>query len=714
MRFLSKAAVAAMAAVMGVAAPVQAQAPTTPSAPVPYENLQNRAAPSRVAPRPQQRAVRPPAAAPAAEAASTSAEGEAPTAPMAPQIAPGALEAYLDGVIGAAMTRDHLAGVTVSVVQNNQIILKKGYGQADFDPLRPVDPDRTLFRIGSISKTFTWILLMEEIAAGRIRKDAPINLYLPEELQVRDQGFRNPVQVAHLLDHSPGFEDRVLGQLMERRFERERPLAVYLRQERPRRVREPGEFSTYSNYGVGLAGQALVYVSGKPFEAQVEQEITGPLGMTRTTFREPHPPKDGIPAPMPPTLAADLSEGFRWTPATGFQARPFEYLGHLAPAGSASSTSADMARYMIMLLNDGTYGETTIFGPTTARAFRTGLQPDAAGLNDWTHGFVRYGLPGGRTGYGHSGGTLSFSSNMVVVPELNLGVFVSVNTEGGTELAMNLPGQVVGQFFGGALEGPRLGDPALARIADRYEGHYLGTRRAYVGLERFVGFIMSGATVSVSSDGRLLVSGMNGARTFVPEGDPATGRFIAVQGTDRLVFEGGPEKARAFRGTYNDATFQRVGLWSQPWLLAVLALMSAVAAVATLVGLAVRDRRELRQTQSQSRASVVQTIQAVLWLLAMGLFGSWLLGTSDTAQVVYNWPGVRLLLASACALTASLLTLVTLAGLTPLPGATIWRGGRRLDSWTTGRKLAFTVTTLIYTAFALVLMHWGALTPWSS
>ena len=98
----------------------------------------------------------------------------------------------------------------------------------------------------------------------------------------------------------------------------------------------------------------------------------------------------------------------------------------------------------------------------------------------------------------------------------------------------------------------------------------------------------------------------------------------------------------------------------------------------------------------------------------MGLFVSWLMGAGDTAQMVYGWPGARLLLASACALVAALLTLITLAGLTPLPMTTIWRGGRRLDSWNAGRKLAFTATTLIYAAFAAVLLHWGALTPWSS
>jgi len=707
-RLVCKVVPTALAVLLGVhsASLAQEAAPATPSAPVPYESLNpQRTAPVRAAPR---RVAPAPAAAPSA--AATNAEASAQTAPPGAATLPATeLQAFIDGAVRSAMDRDHIAGVTVSVVQNGQVVLKKGYGYASFDPVRPVDPDRTLFRIGSISKTFTWILLMNEVEAGRIRLDAPINLYLPERVQVRDQGFREPVKVINLLDHTPGFEDRVLGQLMERSFERERPLEVYLRQERPRRVREPGQFPTYSNYGVGLAGQALVYVTGQPFETLVEQRITGPLGMSRTTFREPHPPKPGIPAPMAPALAGSLSEPFRWSPATGFETRPFEYLGHLAPAGSASSTAADMAVYMNLLLSNGVSGERQIFGPRAARAFRTSLRQDASGTNGWAHGFAVYPLPGGHTGYGHSGATLSFMSNMVVVPELGLGVFVSANTESGGDLAMRLPGEIVEQFFAPGPTPVRQGDPALTRYADRYQGHFLGTRRAYVGLERFVGYILSGRSVSVSHDGRLTTAGLNGVETWVPEGDPAAGRFVSTTGPERLIFEMGDGKARAFQLGSNDQRFQRVGLWSQPWFLGLLTLLAALAALGTLGGLALRNRRELRQTQTQSQASVAQTIQAVLWLLAFGLFISWVSGSGDVARVVYTWPGVRLILASACALVAALLTIVTIVAL-----PAVWRGGRRLDSWSPQRKAAFTATTLIYAALSVVLFHWGALTPWSS
>ena len=266
-----------------------------------------------------------------------------------------------------------------------------------------------------------------------MRLNQPVNLYLPEKVQIRDQGFDQPVRVANLMDHSPGFEDRALGQLFERDYGRVRPLDVYLRQERPRRVRPPGVLTSYSNYGAALGGLAVSYAAGKPFERLVEDEILVPLGMSHTTFREPHEPKAGLPDPMPTALVGEISDGYRWTPV-GFARRDFEFIGQIAPAGAASSTAGDMARYMLMQLGGGQSGGVTIYGPVAAQAFRTPLRQTPPGINGWAHGFMVFDLPGGHRGYGHGGATLSFFSNMVVVPDLNLGVFISTNTDTGRPL----------------------------------------------------------------------------------------------------------------------------------------------------------------------------------------------------------------------------------------------------------------------------------------
>ncbi|MFC3070821.1 serine hydrolase domain-containing protein [Phenylobacterium soli] len=723
MRSILPATVAALAVLLGAPrAGAQDEAPPLPSHPIPYSQLKPKAA----KPKPKPATASPAASTTPAAIAPSGPAALPPTPPQAPAAAPpqaeagarlapgqplpvGELDGFVDGYVRAAMAQAHIAGVTVSVVQNGQVVMKRGYGFASLSPARRVDPDRTLFRIGSISKTFTWLEVLKQAEAGRLRLDQPVNAYLPEPLRVKDQGFDRPVRILDLMDHAPGFEDRSLGHLFEDRFERVRPLDLYLRQERPKRVRPPGQLSSYSNYGAALAGEAAANVARKPYEQLVEDDILGPAGMAHTTFREPHAAKAGLPAPMPAGLAADVSQGFRWT-GGGLKARPYEFIEQVAPAGAASSTAGDMARYMLLLLGDGALDGATIYGPATAHAIRAPIQATASGVNGWAHGFVVYSLPGGQTGYGHDGGTLSFFSNMVVVPSLNLGVFVSTNTEGGAQLASRLAPAIVRHFYAPPETAPRAGSPELAGEAATFTGHYVSTRRAYSGLE---GLVMrlgpGGVDVRVTPDGRLLLSSFGQSTAWVPDGAPSGGRFVSLDGERRLDVRMKDGRAVAIVPDANAAAYEREPGWKSPGTLALMAALTGLAALLTLIGLAFRNRRDLRENLTQSRASIVQNIQAGLWLLAMVLFGAFFShAAGDLAWLMYGWPNPSLILGSACALVAAVLTLVTIAAL-----PAVWSGGRRVDSWSYGRKAAFTLTVIVYAAFSILLATWGALSPWS-
>ncbi|MBL8770796.1 MAG: beta-lactamase family protein [Phenylobacterium sp.] len=697
---LFKAVLAALALLVAPAAGAQEAA--LPEAPVPYAQA-----------RPAAKAPPRPSAAPAAPRVQTGLAA----APALPRHANGArlaagqaldpaeLEAFVDGWMTDAMAREHVAGASVAVVQNGQVILKKGYGFADLSPRRPVDPDRSLFRIGSISKTFTWILVMQGVEAGRLRLDRPVNLYLPE--RVRLTGKAGRVTVANLLDHTGGFEDRALGQLFENDPRRVRPLDLYLRQERPDRVRAAGRVSSYSNYGAALAGAAATFGSGKTFERLAEDEIFVPLGMRHTTFREPREARRGLPAPMPETLSAQAAQGYGWR-AAGFMPDDYEYIGQIAPAGSASSTAGDMSRYMLMLLGNGAWNGVTIYGPQAARAFRTPLRATPEGINGWAHGFMTMDLPGGRRGYGHLGATLAFMSNMTLVPDLGLGVFVTTNTETGRDVAGPLPAAIVRHFYAPPAPFPRAGTRDLAEAGDIFAGHYLTTRRAYGGLEGFVGLLVGGAEVSVTRGGRLLVTRDGQTKAYTPEGPASQGRFIAADDDERLAFHIEDGRATSFRGWSNTETLVRSGVTERPATLGAVAALTGLAAIATLVGLILRNRRELRQNQIQARAALVQNIQAGLWIAAFVLFGAFGAGAADIQRVMYGWPGPLVITASASALVAAALTLVTIAAL-----PAIWQGGRRVDSWTATRKLFFTATVVVYTAFSVLLALNGALEPWS-
>ncbi|HJV43798.1 serine hydrolase domain-containing protein [Caulobacter sp.] len=703
------AAIIALWSVLGSETQAQDASPPAPanetpvldSAPRPYSSLR----PRRVRPVARPERITSAQSKPAAAAVATPPVQAAQ--PVAAGVAPlprPELEAFVDGVVQRAMARDHIAGVTISVVQGGQVVLKKGYGFANLGQRKPVDPDKTLFRIASISKTFTWIAVMNEIESGHMRLDGPVNLYLPEPLQLKDQGKKTQVRLRDLMTHTGGFEDRALGQLFERDPDRVRPLADYLRQERPRRVREPGLLPSYSNYGAALAGEAVSNVSGKPFEQLVSEEIILPAGMSHTTFREARPWRDDLPAPMSGALAAELSDGYSWT-SMGWKVQPREFMGQVAPAASASSTAGDMARYMTLLLNGGVIDGKTIFSPKTAQAFRTPMYrpaPEAAG---WNAGFQDMPLPGGRRGFGHGGATLYFHSNMVIAPELGVGIFVSVNTDSGANLPATLPSTIIEHFYARppAVPAPSALSYEQARF---YEGDYLTTRRAYGGLEGFTNRIIGRAIIRATADGRLSVN--EGGSTVLFNAGERPGVFKAVDGPLVLVFDANGDRPSRFYAARGFSTYERIGFFRSASLLIWTAALAGAASFATILGVLVRNRREARQTPVQARASQMQTAQAVLWLISAGCVSVFGARASDQTAVFFGWPSGWLLSGSACALVAAVLSVLTLGAL-----PVVWRGGRRVDSWTAARKVAFTFTALLFVFLSVLLGLWNYLLPWS-
>lgn len=630
-----------------------------------------------------------------------------PEAAATEQIQPSAdLEAYVDGIVRDSLVQDHIVGATVAIVLDGRVVLKKGYGAASLTPRRPVDPDRTLFRLGSVSKTFTWLTVLKEAEAGRLRLDAPINLFLPEAVQVRDQGYSRPVTLRSLMSHSGGFEDRALGHLFERDPVRIRTLTTYLQQERPRRVRPVGAISSYSNYGVALAGEAAAWTSGVTFERLAETSVFEPMGMSRTTFRESRSGLSGLPGPMPTALAADLSDGFIWT-GDGYRRASPEYIGQVAPAGSASSTADDMARYMITLLNGGFSGERRVYGDLTARSLQSPLRRTPTGVNGWRHGFIAYTLPGDISGFGHDGATLSFMTNMTLVPALRLGVFVSTNTNTGRALTRRLADRVVEKLAAVPATWPRPASPDLYPLRRLYEGRYLGTRRAYGGLEGMLGRASGQLEVSVTREGRLITRKGELVQTWVPEGPANRGVFISDTGWGRLVFQREGREFRSLVTSDNVQTFERVPFWSRPEMLVLTGGATGLAALASLWAALFRNRREFRQTPIQARAGVLLALQSALWLMAIGLALFWSVA-SDPGDLIWNWPGLIPLAASACALVAATLSGVSLI-LLPL----VLRSGRRLDSWTPRRRAGFALTAVISITFSVLLAMWGGLSPWA-
>ena len=143
------------------------------------------------------------------------------------------LEAFLDGILTIQLKDRHIAGATISVVVDDKPFFAKGYGYADVAAKKPVDAEVTMFRIGSVSKLFTWTAVMQLAEQGKLDLDADVNKYLTD-FKVPET-YSKPITLKHLMSHTPGFEDQVIG--LFARSPDKTPLGEILARDLPARVR---------------------------------------------------------------------------------------------------------------------------------------------------------------------------------------------------------------------------------------------------------------------------------------------------------------------------------------------------------------------------------------------------------------------------------------------------------------------------------------------
>lgn len=601
-----------------------------------------------------------------------------------------ALAEFVDGFVIGRMETEAVAGVTLAIVHDGEVVLARGYGKADEDVA--VDPDVTLFRPGSISKTFVWTAVMQLVEQGRLDLETDIRTWLPDlPLRLR---FDAPITLAHLMAHTPGFEESLMGHLFTNDPGAVLPLAEYLARYQPQQVRPPGELPAYSNFGSALAGLIVANVSGMPFEDYVETHLFEPLGMHSSTFREPWgPQRTGA---IAPELAERISRGYRRQDGA-FVVGDFEYIGSIGPAGALSTTATDMARWMLVHLHDGELDGVRILAPETARQLHGrshGMDPEIPGM---AHGFIEGRLHGWRS-IGHGGGTVHFLSDMQLVPELGFGVFVSVNTAGGFGLLRGFAQKLVERLY---EYGP---DPVPRTPVESpgdgsaFVGAYLGSRYNHSTLERMLNFPI--LDVAAVSPGVLSVSGAGETRRFrevAPDTfrDPETGAVIRFVGDD----QGRP--VRVLHSGLPIMVFDRVPLYANPR--AQLSLLAACLLVLLCVPIGAWLRRDgrLPQTDVERWAAGLAVTTAVAWLgfaalLALGLMSL----AGDLGNFFYAIPNAWLQAALAVGLLGAGLTVLSALLLLP-----VWRGG----DWTLARRLRHTGVVSVCVVTLIVLREFNAI-----
>lgn len=605
-----------------------------------------------------------------------------------------ALAAYVDGLVEAYRRHDGVAGVSVAVVGRDGIRLLRGYGQAAFDPPQPVDPETTMFRLGSISKTFTYIAAMQLVEQGRLDLEAEANRYLPADLQLPDDGYP-PVRVRHLMEHTAGFEDSVFGHLFAFAPDQVLPVRDYLKIWRPRRVRAPEQYAVYSNYSVALLGALVANVAGQTFEQQIERTILDPLGMRHATFREPLPAAD--PRAAPEALRASWTTGFERA-GGGYTAKPFEYISHGGGAGAGSASAADMARYMRMLLGGGSLDGATILTPASFATLTRVDFRNAEGIGGIAHGFFRRPY-GHYESLEHDGATLFAHASMVVLPDAGVGVFIAANTDTGRRLVRDLPPLLLSRLVEGAAPAPApLPPPGFAAQAARYAGSYLDERRAHTTLEKLL--LSDAVEIAVTDDGYLVVGSGERARRYVADGEDL---FRAVEDGQRIAFLRDAEgRVTGYANAYGHTVSQRIGPLAAPDALMIAAALLALISLGVLLASWRRAGRPQRSLARSGRGSaVLVNLAALTWLgflIASVVALITLQSLGENAIRAYPTTAIRI--AVAIAYLAAALSVAAALGL-PL--------ALRARTWSLGRKLRHLLVVVAMVAMVLLLVHWNVL-----
>ncbi len=369
------------------------------------------------------------------------------------------LPAFIDGVMAQQIASREVSSAIVTVVHRGEVIHNRAYGFVDVENRIPAEGETTLYRPGSISKMFTWVALMQLIEQGRVSLDDGVNDHIDFEIPAFEG---QPVTVLDLFRHTPGMSD--VGGFTTTDEADLIDHAQWTRENMPARVQPPGVEVAYSNWGTSLAGYIVEQVTGEDFASYTERHIFAPLGMTSSTFREP------LPSDLLERIALghDLEE-CRFIPRT------FDYYSMVMPAGSATVSGPDMARFMMAVLDGGALEGERILSEQSVALLGTNTITNAPRLPGMAHGYLVYREEGPRL-IGHAGAMRDFRSNMILSPETGTGIFLSiVAAPAGRPAQGELSAAITGRLF------PQEPAPRWSEMAEagQLAGRYLVNRRDY-------------------------------------------------------------------------------------------------------------------------------------------------------------------------------------------------------------------------------------------
>lgn len=312
------------------------------------------------------------------------------------QFANNFFENYMDSL--------NIPGAVFTVVQDSQIVFSQGYGMADLERRIPVHADSTRFSITGVGIPFTATAVMNLVESGRLNLHTNVNTYL-DKIIIPDT-YEQPITLVHLLSHTSGFEETLIGYLKQ---EDKETRDDYLQRKMPSRVRPPGQWAHQIHYESGLATHLIELKSDMDYASYLQKYILNPLDMQATDINISSDQQSMYAKPY-----VWNKDGYR-KPQT------------LIPPGMVS-TGSDMGNFMIMQLQQGRYGDVNILDEETTRLMHTRQSFNHSELPGWTLGFKEDYENGYRL-IGHQGAVPGLHRSLFrLIPEEGVGFFAAFNT----------------------------------------------------------------------------------------------------------------------------------------------------------------------------------------------------------------------------------------------------------------------------------------------
>lgn len=321
----------------------------------------------------------------------------------------------LKASVERARVETGLTGLGVAIVDENGPVWVAGLGEANKANHTPVTPD-TMFRIGSVSKMFAALSVLQLVEQGKLRLDDKLSDLAPEIYFENQWEKTDPIRLVHLLEHTTGWDDIRFSVFAhdDADISLQDALAYHPYNRKSRWI--PGTRFSYNNAGTAIAAYIVQKVSGQLYEDYVQTHFFNPLQMTSATFFE----SDLYKKNGATLYSADGSAHDYWNVI-------------IRPAGSVNVSTADMAKFLQFLIARGEYNQqrlvseqsfTRMETPTTTLGAIAGTKA-GYGLSNFTSGSKSAGI----AFHGHDGGLPGGQCRLGYIPELKVGYVLSVNQD---------------------------------------------------------------------------------------------------------------------------------------------------------------------------------------------------------------------------------------------------------------------------------------------